>query len=118
MSWRSSNVTRDRWAVQLLDVQPNDRDIELGCGPGLAMAAFCHPAVQGLVGAMQLGALDLPAKHGKLVAQDKYLGFGIRGDPAQQENASDDRVDERVEHGGGCYEIGGPRTSPVSVPHR
>jgi hypothetical protein len=29
---------------------------------------------------MQLGALDLPAKHGELAAQDEHLGFGIRGD--------------------------------------
>jgi hypothetical protein len=86
--------------------------------PALPRQHPAHRREEQLVPAMQLGALDLPAKHGKLVAQDKYLGFGIRGDPAQQENASDDRVDERVEHGGGCYEIGGPRTSPVSVPHR
>jgi hypothetical protein len=39
MGRRSSNVARNRWAVQLLDVQPADRVIELGCGPGVAIAA-------------------------------------------------------------------------------
>src|SRR6266508_238570 len=34
----------------------------------------------------QLGALDLPAKHGELVAQDEHLGFGIRGYPARPES--------------------------------
>ncbi len=53
---------------------------------------------------MQPGALDLPAKHGELVAQDEQLGFGVRGDPTKLENASDDRVEKRVKHGGGCYE--------------
>jgi ubiquinone/menaquinone biosynthesis C-methylase UbiE len=49
MSWRSSNVARNRWAVQLLDVQPNDRVIELGCGPGVAIAALATRAIRGLV---------------------------------------------------------------------
>ena len=40
MGRRSSNVARNRWAVQLLDVQPADRVIELGCGPGVAIAAL------------------------------------------------------------------------------
>jgi ubiquinone/menaquinone biosynthesis C-methylase UbiE len=49
MGRRSSNVARNRWAVQLLDVQPTDRVIELGCGPGVAVAAFATRAVRGLV---------------------------------------------------------------------
>src|ERR687891_3024191 len=80
-----------------------------------------HPAYrreEQLVPATQLGALDLPTKHGELVAQDKHLGFGVRGDPSQPENTSDDRVEERVEHGGGYYGIVCERTERVSVPHR
>jgi SAM-dependent methyltransferase len=49
MGRRSSNVARNRWAVQLLDVQPTDRVIELGCGPGVAVAALADRAVRGLV---------------------------------------------------------------------
>jgi SAM-dependent methyltransferase len=49
MGRRSSNVARNRWAVQLLDVQPTDRVIELGCGPGVAIAALATRAVGGLV---------------------------------------------------------------------
>ncbi len=49
MGHRSSNVRRSRWAVELLDVQPNDRLIELGCGPGVAVAALARRAVRGLV---------------------------------------------------------------------
>ena len=40
MGRRSSNVARNRWAVRLLDVQPSDRVIEFGCGPGVAIAAL------------------------------------------------------------------------------
>jgi SAM-dependent methyltransferase len=46
---RSSNVRRNRWAVELLEVEPNDRVIELGCGPGVAIAALAGRATQGLV---------------------------------------------------------------------
>jgi SAM-dependent methyltransferase len=49
MGRRSSNVARNRWAVQLLDVQPTDRVIELGCGPGVAVAAVAARAVRGSV---------------------------------------------------------------------
>src|SRR5262245_54368745 len=49
MGRRSSNVARSRWAVQLLDVQPTDRVIELGCGPGVAIAALATRAIRGLV---------------------------------------------------------------------
>jgi SAM-dependent methyltransferase len=46
---RSSNVRRNRWAVELLNVKPSDRVIELGCGPGVALAALAGHATQGLV---------------------------------------------------------------------
>jgi SAM-dependent methyltransferase len=49
MGRRSSNVERSRWAVQLLDIQPTDRVIELGCGPGVAIAAIAARAVRGSV---------------------------------------------------------------------
>jgi SAM-dependent methyltransferase len=49
MGRRPSNVARNRWAVQLLEVQPTDRVIEVGCGPGVAIAALATRAVRGLV---------------------------------------------------------------------
>ena len=49
MGHRSSNVQRNRWAVELLDVQPADHVLELGCGPGVAVAALAGRATRGLV---------------------------------------------------------------------
>jgi ubiquinone/menaquinone biosynthesis C-methylase UbiE len=46
---RPSNVRRSRWAVELLEVHPTDRVIELGCGPGVAVAALADRATRGLV---------------------------------------------------------------------
>lgn len=39
MAHRRSNVQRSRWAVGLLDIHPTDRVLEVGCGPGVALAA-------------------------------------------------------------------------------
>jgi ubiquinone/menaquinone biosynthesis C-methylase UbiE len=38
MAHRPSNRQRNRWVVALLDVQPTDRVLEIGFGPGLAIA--------------------------------------------------------------------------------
>jgi SAM-dependent methyltransferase len=46
---RPSNVRRNRWAVELLEVTARDRVIELGCGPGVAVAALASRATDGLV---------------------------------------------------------------------
>src|SRR6266511_6359079 len=78
--------------------------------PALPRQHHAHRRDEQLVPAMQLGAFDLPPEHGELVAQDEQLGFGVRGDPTQPENASDDRVEKRVKHGGGmlreCWSAG------------
>jgi SAM-dependent methyltransferase len=39
MGRRPSNVARSRWAVELLELGPEDRLLEIGCGPGVALAA-------------------------------------------------------------------------------
>src|ERR1700731_311741 len=39
---RPSNRQRNRWAVSLLDVQPADHVLEIGFGPGLAVAELAR----------------------------------------------------------------------------
>lgn len=46
---RPSNVARNRWTVELLDVQPRDRVLELGFGPGLSIALAAERAPEGRV---------------------------------------------------------------------
>jgi SAM-dependent methyltransferase len=46
---RPSNVARNRWVVDLLDLKPSDVVIELGCGPGVAVAAMAQRVVTGSV---------------------------------------------------------------------
>ena len=39
MAHRRSNIERNRWTVGLLDLQPDDHVLEIGCGPGIALEA-------------------------------------------------------------------------------
>jgi ubiquinone/menaquinone biosynthesis C-methylase UbiE len=51
MANRPSNIERNRWTVDLLNVQPADHVLEIGFGPGLAIAQVARLAPQGrLVG--------------------------------------------------------------------
>ncbi len=49
MAHRSSNLQRNRWVVSLLDVQPTDRVLEIGFGPGIAVAELSRAATSGRV---------------------------------------------------------------------
>ena len=49
MANRSSNRKRNAWAVSLLDVQPDDRVLEIGFGPGLAILELSRIAHEGHV---------------------------------------------------------------------
>ena len=49
MSHRSSNKQRNLWVVSLLDVQPTDRVLEIGFGPGLAIAELSRRATRGTI---------------------------------------------------------------------
>ncbi|TDC88570.1 methyltransferase domain-containing protein [Nonomuraea deserti] len=46
---RPSNRQRNLWAVSLLDVQPADRVLEIGFGPGVAIAGLAARATRGHV---------------------------------------------------------------------
>lgn len=46
---RKSNRERNRWTVDLLDIQPADHVLELGYGPGVSIATASALATEGLV---------------------------------------------------------------------
>jgi SAM-dependent methyltransferase len=49
MAHRGSNRRRNVWAAGLLEVQPGDRVLEIGFGPGIAIEALARRATHGLV---------------------------------------------------------------------
>ena len=63
MSKRSSNRERSAWTVDLLDVQPDDRILELGYGPGLGLEAALGPPVDRTT--RRTRPLDDHAQHGR-----------------------------------------------------
>jgi cyclopropane fatty-acyl-phospholipid synthase-like methyltransferase len=49
MAHRPSNRDRNRWTVDLLNIQPHDHILEFGCGPGLGLQACLSRATDGYV---------------------------------------------------------------------
>jgi SAM-dependent methyltransferase len=49
MAHRASNRRRNAWAVSLLDVQRDDRVLEIGFGPGIAIRELSQRAPEGYV---------------------------------------------------------------------
>jgi SAM-dependent methyltransferase len=49
MAHRGSNRKRNVWAVGLLEVQPDDRVLEIGFGPGIAIGELARRATRGRV---------------------------------------------------------------------
>jgi SAM-dependent methyltransferase len=49
MATRGSNRARNRWAVSLLDIEPSDRVLEIGFGPGIAIKEIARLAIDGHV---------------------------------------------------------------------
>jgi SAM-dependent methyltransferase len=49
MALRPSNRKRNVWAVSLMDVQPSDRILEIGFGPGIAVREIARRATLGQV---------------------------------------------------------------------
>ena len=47
---------RVQWAVQLLDVQPTDHLLEIGCGPGHAVTLICDRLTSGTITAIDRSA--------------------------------------------------------------
>ena len=48
MANRPSNRERNRWGVTLLGLEPTDRVLEIGCGPGLALQLIAARVADGL----------------------------------------------------------------------
>jgi len=47
---------RLQWAVQLLEVAPDDQVLEIGCGPGVAVALVCERLTSGRITAVDRSA--------------------------------------------------------------
>jgi len=57
MAHRPSNRQRSRWVVSLLDVQPGDQVLEIGFGPGVAIAALARAGAAHVYGLDHSGVM-------------------------------------------------------------
>ena len=53
MATRSSNRERSHWTLELLDLQPSDRVLEIGFGPGIALERASSIVTDGLVAGVE-----------------------------------------------------------------
>jgi SAM-dependent methyltransferase len=49
MARRESNLARNRWSVDLLELEPDDRVLELGPGPGVTLGLILRHLTEGVV---------------------------------------------------------------------
>lgn len=49
MAHRPSNIARNHWMIEQLQLKPDDRLLELGYGPGLALEQALHTITSGMV---------------------------------------------------------------------
>ncbi len=86
---------RNAWAIERLDPQPDDRVLEIGCGPGVAAALVCERLPRGRLTAIDRSATGVRrtrsrlAAHlavGRAVVQQSDLA-GFRAPPASFEAA-------------------------------
>jgi cyclopropane fatty-acyl-phospholipid synthase-like methyltransferase len=55
----STEPERIRWAVEALDVQPDERLLELGCGGGLAVSLVCEQLTAGMITGVDRSPLQI-----------------------------------------------------------
>jgi Methyltransferase domain len=101
MAYRPSNRQRNRWVVWLLEVQPTDRVLEIGFGPGLTIAELArrvghqghvygidhsqvmlHQATSRNAAAIAAGRVSLHRGLGRSAAA--FAGWSVRRHPGRQ----------------------------------
>jgi hypothetical protein len=79
MAHRPSNAQRNRWVVSLLDVQPTDRVLEIGFGPGIAIQELSWSATAELpgFGDVTVSAIRSGTYPTTTDLRDRQAGFAI-----------------------------------------
>jgi hypothetical protein len=57
MAHRPSNLERNEWAISLLNLQPSDRVLEIGFGPGVTIQKMSEIAIYGVIWGIDYSAL-------------------------------------------------------------
>ena len=81
MSHRPSNRERNRWTVELIAPERNAHVLDIGCGPGLALAAMCERVTGGRVVGLDHSPLMLAqaARHNRQAVETGRLQLHLSG---------------------------------------
>src|SRR6201995_6108588 len=93
MAHRPSNRQRSGWVVSLLDVQPADRVLEIGFGPGLAIAALARAGAGHVYGVDHSGVMVRAAARRNAAAIRAGRGTLLRASADQLPPALDGPFD-------------------------
>lgn len=132
---------RIRWSVDLLDVQPNDQVLEIGCGPGYAADLICSRLDKGRLlaidrsesgvdrtkrrcakwieaGRLQVRHIDLATLRVPVKRLDRVFAFNVNLFWVRDCTREVALLHERVSPGGGVYlffDAGRPEEVPKIV---
>jgi SAM-dependent methyltransferase len=85
---------RIRWAVQVLDPAPGDQLLEIGCGPGVAVAHVCQRLAGGRIVAIDRSATAI-GRAARRATACVAAGKAVLRTAALEELAPDDLLDGR-----------------------
>src|SRR5262249_2554216 len=94
MAHRGSNRKRNVWAAGLLDVQPTDRVLQMGCGPGVAIQQLARRATSGLVVGVDHSELMVRHARKRNAAAVRAGRVDLRLGSAEDLPAFDERFDK------------------------
>ena len=95
MAYRPSNRLRNNWTVDLLDIKPDDRVLEIGFGPGLALQRVSQIITTGYVaGVDHSDAMLVMAtkRNSRAIGQGKVELFNASGESLPEFGKPFDKV--------------------------
>jgi SAM-dependent methyltransferase len=99
MAHRASNQLRNRWTVGLLDLQPSDQVLEVGSGPGIALAQVAGCLTSGRVVGLDYSKTmhDMAAKRNRHAIRDGRASLVI-GSAEELDQMADQALDGPFDH--------------------
>jgi SAM-dependent methyltransferase len=99
MAHRTSNKLRNHWTVGLLELEPSHQVLEVGSGPGIALAEVAESLTSGRVVGLDFSKTmqDMAAKKNRQAIRDGRVRL-VTGSAEELDQATDEALDGPFEH--------------------